>query len=85
MSSVNPESFVKLPIVIAPLPDSANLFALIVPVCITSPSIEVTFAFTSPACIGVFVLVPSDIVLALLNVTSPLNPIACLTVPKVIV
>jgi len=33
-SFVNPESFVKLPIVIPPLPDSFNLFASIVPVVI---------------------------------------------------
>ena len=38
VSSVKPESFVKVPIVIPPVPDSFNLFASIVPVVIFAPS-----------------------------------------------
>ena len=56
----------------------------IVPEVITLPLIEVTFAFTSPASIGVLLVVPS-VKAAPLNVTSPLNPIACVVLPKDIV
>ena len=63
---------------------ACNLLAFNVPVVITPPLIEVTLLFTSPASIGVFVVEPS-VKAAPLNVTSPLNPIACVVLPKLIV